>query len=382
MVGVFEVARVRADAYCLVLRDRPALGRGGETGASDMEVLVWGGIALCLSQSAIFSGLNLALLGLSRLRLEAEAESGSEDARRVLEIRRDSNFLLTTVLWGNVAVNTLLTLLSDSVLTGVSAFFFSTFGITAFGEILPQAYFSRNALRIGSRLLPVVRFYRVLLYPVARPSALLLDWWLGREGITFMRERDLRHVIRLHMDSNEAELGDVEGLGALNFMTLDDLAIADEGEPITPTSIIQLPVGDELPIFPDFDRSAADPFIRRVQASDEKWVIIVDPRGEPRLAINADSFLRAALLSEGPCSPYAFAHRPVVIHDPATPLGTVLRKLHVDARAHDDDVIDLDLILLWTSDRRILTGADILGRLLRGIASRRSLAPRAGPGSL
>src|SRR5262249_15582798 len=35
----------------------------------------------------------------------------------------------------------------------------------------------------------------------------------------------------------------------------------------------------------------------------------------------------------------------------------------------DDDVIDNDLILVWGSQRRIITGSDLLGRLLRGIAT-------------
>jgi hypothetical protein len=37
----------------------------------------------------------------------------------------------------------------------------------------------------------------------------------------------------------------------------------------------------------------------------------------------------------------------------------------------EDDVIDNDLILCWDKKRRIITGADILGRLLRGIAGRK-----------
>ena len=32
------------------------------------------------------------------------------------------------------------------------------------------------------------------------------------------------------------------------------------------------------------------------------------------------------------------------------------------------DVIDNDLILIWGTQKRIITGADLLGRLLRGIA--------------
>jgi metal transporter CNNM len=34
----------------------------------------------------------------------------------------------------------------------------------------------------------------------------------------------------------------------------------------------------------------------------------------------------------------------------------------------EDDVIDNDLILVWGEQKRIITGSDILGRLLRGIS--------------
>ena len=36
----------------------------------------------------------------------------------------------------------------------------------------------------------------------------------------------------------------------------------------------------------------------------------------------------------------------------------------------EDDVVDNDLILIWARERRIITGADLLGRLLRGIAGK------------
>ena len=35
----------------------------------------------------------------------------------------------------------------------------------------------------------------------------------------------------------------------------------------------------------------------------------------------------------------------------------------------EDDVIDNDLILVWGEEKRIITGADLLGRLLRGIVT-------------
>jgi hypothetical protein len=47
-----------------------------------------------------------------------------------------------------------------------------------------------------------------------------------------------------------------------------------------------------------------------------------------------------------------------------------------------DDVIDDDLILVWAPDeRRIITGADILGRLLRGIARPLVLSAPPAPSS-
>ena len=131
--------------------------------ALSVNVLVWAGILICISQSAMFSGLNLALLGISRLRLEVEAHGGNPAAVKILSLRRDFNFLLTTILWGNVGVNVLLTLLSNSVMAGLTAFIFSTFLITFAGEILPQAYFSRHAMRMASLLSPVMRFYERLL---------------------------------------------------------------------------------------------------------------------------------------------------------------------------------------------------------------------------
>ena len=127
--------------------------------------LTWIGIVLLVLQSGIFSGLNLAMFGLSVLRLEAMANIGNEKAKALLELRKDSNFLLTTILWGNVGNNVLLALLAESVMAGMLGFVFSTVVITLCGEIIPQAYFSRHALRVASLLSPVLRLYQILLYP-------------------------------------------------------------------------------------------------------------------------------------------------------------------------------------------------------------------------
>ncbi len=101
-------------------------------------------------------------------------------------------------------------------MAGIGAFLFSSVGITFFGEIIPQAYFSRNALRLGVFLTPLVRIYQKVLWPVAKPSAKMLDWWLGPEGISYIRESSFKHMLKKHAHAKESDIGKLEGLGALN----------------------------------------------------------------------------------------------------------------------------------------------------------------------
>jgi len=285
-------------------------------------------------------------------------------------LRKDSNLTLATVLWGNVTINVLLTLLSNSVLAGIAAFAFSTIIITLFGEIIPQAYFSRNALRMASRLTPLLKVYQVALFPLAKPTAVFLNWWLGPEGITLLRERDFRAFITKHVGAAGADVGQLEAIGASNFLDLDDILVMDEGETIDPRSIITLPIEKERPLIPKFDRSPSDPFLQQLNASGKKWVIITDASGRPSFVLDAHHFLRDSLFNAASDDPKIHWHRPIIVTDMRTPLGGVIGRMTVKPKHPEDDVIDDDLILVWGGQRRIITGADLLGRLLRGIAAK------------
>ena len=334
-----------------------------------MDQLIWTGIFICIAHSAMFSGLNLAFFSLSRLRLEAEAAAGNKAALKILVLRRDANFLLTTILWGNVGINVLLTLLSNSVMIGVAAFAFSTFFITFFGEIIPQAYFSRRAMQMASLLSPVLRFYQYVLYPVAKPSAWMLDKLLGRENIEYLMERQLKGVIEQHIVSEHAEIDEIEGRGALNFLDIDDVPIEDEGQSVDPASIIALPTTIDLPVLPEVS-SHDDPFVKEVNASGRKWVILTDASGAPQLVLDADSYLRSVMFDPERIDGYSHCHRPIVVTDPSSPLGHIIGRLKSGSVAESDDAIAKDIVLLWTEDKKhVITGADLLGRLLRGIPS-------------
>lgn len=347
-----------------------------------MDLLTWFGIVACLSQSAMFSGSNLAFFSLGRMRLEGEVEKGNQSALKVLNLRKDSNLLLCTILWGNVSVNVLLALLSESVFAGIGGFVFSTVGITFFGEIIPQAYFSRHALRVGSKLSPLIRFYQVLLFPVAKPCALILDGWIGPEGPTFYRERDIEIILEKHISEQSSEISANEGRGALNFLDLDDRFIVSEGSEINPDTVYTMPVNLDLPILLGPDTEEGRAFITSLNRHPKlRAVIVGEEDGRPQLVINTTEYLSSLFALEHGKSQaadklanldiYDFCHRPIVVFDNKTTLDDVLGEFVVEANDHDDHVVDRDVVIYWTQEqKRIVTGADIFGRLLRGIARR------------
>lgn len=337
------------------------------------DLLTWVFIALCLSQSAMFSGLNLALFSLSKLQLETEVRQGSQSAVQVARLRGDANLLLCTILWGNVSVNVLLTILADSVSAGVFAFLFSTVGITIVGEIMPQAYFSRHALKMGARLSPVIRFYRFLLFPVAKPSAMLLDRWIGPEGTRFFKEDEFEVMLDQHIREPSSDISYAEGRGALNFLRLDDLRVSGEGSQLDPESVINLPLRDGKAYVPEPGSEEEEALSKVIAATSHTWVVLVDENGYPVQSMNADEYLRVLYDGKMEARLLEYCHKPIVTTDSDLTLDRILPQLDVESEHHGDRALDREVVLYWgEKSKRIITGADLLGRLLHGIVIRRS----------
>ncbi len=218
---------------------------------------------------------------------------------------------------------------------------------------------------MASLLSPLLRFYQVLLFPIAKPSALILDAWIGKETIAFVPEVEIREALKQHVQSPKSDVGEVEGLGAINFLLLDDLRVGEVGEPVDPASVLRLPHEDGRPVFPGFEALPDDPFLKQVQGSGKRWVLVAAADGAPTTALDASAFLRTAMFGPGPADPRNYCHRPVTVTQDRTRLGDAI----ADLRALPGDrMIERDLILLWGDEKRVITGADLLGFLLRDIA--------------
>lgn len=81
-------------------------------------------------------------MALDRTELKLYANTGSEKEKRysqaIIPVRDHGNYLLCTLLLGNVLVNSTLTILLDDLTSGIIAIVGSTVGIVIFGEIIPQ----------------------------------------------------------------------------------------------------------------------------------------------------------------------------------------------------------------------------------------------------
>jgi metal transporter CNNM len=85
--------------------------------------------------------------------------------------------------------------------------------------------------------------------------------------------------------------------------------------------------------------------------------------------LDAHHFLRDALFGGLATDPTAYWHRPIIIRNMKARLGDVIGRMKVVQERPDDDVIENDLILVWGTQKRVITGSDLLGRLLRGIVT-------------
>ncbi|XP_023994481.2 metal transporter CNNM4 [Salvelinus sp. IW2-2015] len=188
-------------------------------------------ICTLLVLSGMFSGLNLGLMALDPMELRIVQNCGTEKEKRyaskIEPIRRKGNYLLCSLLLGNVLVNTTLTILLDDLIgSGLGAVVASTIGIVIFGEIVPQALCSRHGLAVGANTIMVTKFFMLVTFPLSWPISKLLDCILGQEiGTVYNREKlvEMLRVTEPYNDLVKEELNMIQGALELRTKTVEDV---------------------------------------------------------------------------------------------------------------------------------------------------------------
>ena len=196
---------------------------------------LWIMVIICvvlLCMSGLFSGLNLGLMSLDHTELQILINTGSDSDKRyaksILPVRKLGNFLLCSILLGNVLVNNTLTIFLDTLTGGggTIAIIFSTLGIVIFGEIIPQALCSRHGLMVGAHTIFLTKFFMLLTSPLSFPLSKILDCVLGAEiGTVYNRERliELMKVTEQYNGLEKKEINIVHGALVLKQKNVRDV---------------------------------------------------------------------------------------------------------------------------------------------------------------
>lgn len=153
--------------------------------------------------SALFSGLTLGMMTQDLLHLKISSFSKTDKntayyANKLLPLRKNGNFLLVTLLFGNVTVNTGLSILISELTSGWLAFTVSTILIMIFGEIIPQAICSRYGLYIGGFFSSFIRMIQIFLFPLLKPISIILDKAVGKASEKIYTRDELYTLLEYH----------------------------------------------------------------------------------------------------------------------------------------------------------------------------------------
>ncbi len=174
-------------------------------------------------------------MGLDKYELKRKVELGDKEAIKVYPLRKQGNLLLTTLLIGNVAVNAALSIFLGTIVSGLIAGVMATVLIVIFGEIIPQAIFSRFALRLGAHVAWFVQFLIYGFYPIAKPIAWTLDKVLGDELPTVYSKQELVKIIEEHEDASLSDVDEDEERIIKGALTFSDKAVEAV---MTPRSVV------------------------------------------------------------------------------------------------------------------------------------------------
>ncbi|XP_061914153.1 metal transporter CNNM1 [Entelurus aequoreus] len=186
---------------------------------------------LLLGLSALCSGLNISMLALDPVELRVLQNSGTEKeqkyARKIESVRKHGNYILCTVVLGNVLTNTcfvvwMCQILGMTLLSTASC----TLGIFFIGEILPHSVASRHSLAIASKTLCATRLLMLLFLPIAYPVSKILDFLLHQEISSFYTREKLVAMLRVtdpYHDLVKEELNIIQGALELRTKTVEDV---------------------------------------------------------------------------------------------------------------------------------------------------------------
>lgn len=192
-------------------------------------------VLLLVLASAICSGLNIALLSQDLADLRRKAKLGNSAAKRVLPLRKQTHLTLAAILFTNVAAVSATSLVLDQRLEGLVAGLLGTVLIVVFGEVMPQALFSKNPLFWLNLFAPLLKLMILATYVLSKPLQILLDRLFPRQRAKLQTRQELGLLITEHLSDNSSELDEDEVEIMRGALQLSEKQVRDIMTPLAQT---------------------------------------------------------------------------------------------------------------------------------------------------
>ena len=167
-------------------------------------------ILVFLSLSAWFSGSETALFAISRARLLSYKESSNHRYKAVYTLMHSYGYTLIVLIFGNMLVNTALTLSSESlfrenlqlnpVYEQIITIVFSVVVLLLFGEVAPKTVALMYSHQIAEHVALPVLVLRRLLFPLVWISDkffMLILNWMGRKNPRALNSEEYSSYIEM-----------------------------------------------------------------------------------------------------------------------------------------------------------------------------------------
>ena len=189
-------------------------------------------LVVFIFMSAICSGLNIALMSLNLHELHRKRKLGDKKAKAIYYFRKNAHLTLASILIANVGFNSGVAILMGDALNGLVAAIITTLLLVIFSELLPQAIFTRDALKFMYRLRYFLRTVIFITYIISKPLQILLDRGFGPEAKSLHSRDELGLLINDHIDAPGSELDEDEVEIIKGALQLSEKQVIDIMTPI------------------------------------------------------------------------------------------------------------------------------------------------------
>jgi CBS domain containing-hemolysin-like protein len=193
-------------------------------------------LIVLLMLSALFSGTEAAFISLDRIKLRRMLKKGARNAKKVVELRKNSDRVLSALLIGNNLVNVLASVFATTVMLKLFANYaigiatgLMTFLILVFGEITPKRLAIKHAEFIMSLLANKIAFFtgmlRPLIWVIEKFAGIVLSVFGGGNNEKLITEEEVKGIISLGAEEGAINKREQEMIHRI--FRLDDIRVEE-----------------------------------------------------------------------------------------------------------------------------------------------------------